>query len=351
MAVELANAAAKSGYRASVCVTRKCVTLAAELRSDVQLFVLRRRWKLDPIPVISFRRLLDDQRVDLLHVHGRSSLAFTLFVRTLLRFKQPVVFHDHTGSAGEFPVPWWMRIPARRMVCKYVAVAEGIARAAQEAGVSAARIAVISNALDLERLAVPSLTGHSHLSMGSNRILKGLYIGSIQPRKGLDIAIRALARLRTGGEAVLTVAGRVIDASYATLCRRLAGQLDAGKQVEFLGERGDIMALTRDADFAVVPSRSESGPLVLIEFLAAGLPVVASNSGNIAELAGRCNLPGMVEADNESAFAAALQELTDLSAGERKERGEIGRRIAWEKFSMSAAFPKWMEIYESAAKV
>jgi len=134
-----------------------------------------------------------------------------------------------------------------------------------------------------------------------------LAAGRLTPEKGFADAIEAA---RTTG-LPLVVAG---DGPQAAELRALA----AGADVRFAGQlpAAELGALRREAAVAVVPSRyAEILPLAALEAMAAGLPVVATDAGGLAELVpaeGRCP-PG-----DPAALAARLQALWgDADAGER----------------------------------
>lgn len=103
-----------------------------------------------------------------------------------------------------------------------------------------------------------------------------LFVGSNFSEKGLDRAITTLAHLRAEQPSItsrLLVAG--IDKPRRF--KRLAGRLGVGEGVEFLGGRDDVADLMLGADLLVHPAVSEVPGIVLLEALAAGLPVVATD--------------------------------------------------------------------------
>lgn len=104
-----------------------------------------------------------------------------------------------------------------------------------------------------------------------------LFVGSNFACKGLDRAIAALAALprRPGPAAAQLV---VVGADRARPFQRLARQLHIGDRVHFLGARDDVPRLMQGADLLLHPARRETAGLVLLEALAAGLPVLATDA-------------------------------------------------------------------------
>lgn len=114
----------------------------------------------------------------------------------------------------------------------------------------------------------------------------------------------------------------------------------------FVGLRQDVPILLNSVDFALMPSRSESGPLVLIEYLAAGLPFVAFNVGNLSNQMADLNLPGFASPGDLNELGVQLETLLSLSAEQRRRRGQMGRSFAQENFSIEGRFPQWLDLYQ-----
>lgn len=109
-----------------------------------------------------------------------------------------------------------------------------------------------------------------------------LYVGRIDPRKGTETAIRALARLPA--DATLDVVGRG-DGDHLAALRGLAAELGVGDRVRFdVVDRSELAARYGDADAVVFPSVwSEPFGLVPVEAMACGTPVVATGTGGSGE--------------------------------------------------------------------
>jgi len=111
-----------------------------------------------------------------------------------------------------------------------------------------------------------------------------LFAGQIQPHKGLALLLHALARCRRPHG--LVVIGDE-DTDHADICKRLAADLGIRQQITFVGKRAPALLpalLPRLGQVLVVPSVwEEPFSLVVLEGMAAGLPVVASNTGGTAE--------------------------------------------------------------------
>ena len=190
-------------------------------------------------------------------------------------------------------------------------------------GVPIDRLVVIPNGVDLERFHPgrrKAVGERIRESLGWRAGPVWLLVGSGFHRKGLDTAMRALAR---GGpaDAELWVVGADTPAPW----RRLADELGVGDRVRFLGQRSDIEEVYAAADALILPTRYDSFANVCLEAAAAGLAVVTSGANGAARWLGEA---GLVIDDPEdfAGFARALEALADPMT--REQLGASARRRA-----------------------
>ena len=156
-----------------------------------------------------------------------------------------------------------------------------------------------------------------------------LFVGRIQPLKGLEVAVRALARPGIRPDTFLVVVGGPSGAHGDDEVHRITSLVHAlglDDRVVFVPPQPHELLSTyyRAADVVVVPSRSESFGLVALEAAACGVPVVASAVGGLNTLVDHGRTGFLVEGRDPAAFATCLQQLLDdpvLAA-------EMGRRAA-----------------------
>lgn len=111
-----------------------------------------------------------------------------------------------------------------------------------------------------------------------------LFVGMDWTRKGGDIAVAALDRLRAGGlDATLTVVGRVPDEVRGHPGIRCVGFLNKNRR----RERNRLAALYRDAHLLVLPTRADCTPMVIGEAMSFGTPVLSSDTGGVADMIGQ----------------------------------------------------------------
>ncbi len=149
--------------------------------------------------------------------------------------------------------------------------------------------------------------------------------GRLTAVKGQDTLIRAVAELRRRGEEVsLLILG---EGELRRDLEALAARLGAEASVFFLGWRPDVAQVLAACDVFCLPSRNEGMGRVLVEAMALGKPIVASDIGGIRDLVSSGENGLLVPPGDVAAWAAALVRL-HRDPEERRRMGEAGRRRA-----------------------
>lgn len=346
-AIDLANATAKNGFRVSFCTTRYPGALAAELFPSVDVYHLHRKKRLDWSAIRRFRHIVSTNQVDIVQAHMRSTAAFMTFLKTLGELRTPLLFQDHHGGIEiDQSVPNWLSLWGRHVIDGYVGVYPKLCQWAKNAGFAEGKINYVGYAIDLSRLiSVQAVDVHYEFGLPIDRPV-GIIVGNIRVEKGIDTVIQSIGGSAIAKRASYIIAGRDADPQYAQRCRELVTQLKLQDIVHFVGLRHDVPSLLRGVDFAVMPSRSESGPLVLVEYLAVGLPFVAFEVGDLANQIAQKGIPGFVPPGNSQRLIRALENLLELTPDQRIRRGAIGRKIAEDHFSIESKLSEWQQVYQ-----
>jgi glycosyltransferase involved in cell wall biosynthesis len=165
-------------------------------------------------------------------------------------------------------------------------------------------------------------------------------VGRLAPVKNQELAIRALAEV---DEATLAIVG---EGPSLDALRRAATDAGVEERVVFAGLRPDARELIGAADAVVLPSRAEGLPLVALEALAAGTPLVATAVRGVRELVDD-GTGLLAPPDDPSALAAELSRvLADNELAERLSRA--GREVA-AQHSEEAMVAAYLDLYERLA--
>jgi glycosyltransferase involved in cell wall biosynthesis len=183
-------------------------------------------------------------------------------------------------------------------------------------------------------------------------------LGRLTAWKGHHVAIAAwrVVRQKTPG-ALLAIVGDG-EPAYAAQCRALAGRLGLGDAVRFIGHRDDVSRVLHACDLLVHascydhPSQGtvEAFGLVVIEAMAAGLPVVATAAGGVTEVVERDVTGKLVRPGDPDALAEAIAfYLNDHDAA--LEAGLTGRRRVREWFTLERSVEQLYDVYEQVLGV
>ena len=355
MLIDLANATHADGvHSVSVCITRPSANVISDLHPEIRVWVLDRKKRFDWRAFYAFAHIVADEKVDLIHTHITYNFAFVALIRALKLINAPILLHDHLGDAELLEVnkvvPTWLKWWGKYHLAAYVGVYQKLADGALAAGIPKSKVRVIENALDLARLnGGGSCNLRAQFGIPESAPM-GICVGGIRLAKGIDTLLEAVTLM--GGKAPfhLFIVGGDREPAYTARCHQRALASDLRGKVTFWGERSDVPTLLNSVDFAVMPSRSESGPLVLIEYMLAGLPFVSTTVGGISNRVAAMNLPEFVSPDDPVLLSQALERLVQLPPDERRKRGLKGKQIAQENFDIRRVLPQWYAVYHDAVR-
>jgi glycosyltransferase involved in cell wall biosynthesis len=174
-----------------------------------------------------------------------------------------------------------------------------------------------------------------------------LFLSRIDPKKGLDILLRAFAEVRRAHPSSLLVVAGEGEAEFVAGLKKLAGELSIAEQVLWTGFiNGDEKAAAfRAASVFALPSYSENFGLAVVEAMASGLPSVVSDQVGVAPDVKEFQA-GSVVACEAGAFASALDRL--LADEHLRQRfGDNAVRLAGERFSIEATTRSLMRLYST----
>lgn len=178
--------------------------------------------------------------------------------------------------------------------------------------------------------------------------------GRVQPLKGHELAVRALAELHAlrGWAPLLVIAGEVTPGQdpFADRLRALADELGVGADVRFVGALGrDALAdLLSAAHLTLVPSYSETFGLVALESAACGTPVLASRVGGLPE-AVQEGVSGLLLGTREPRYWATEMALL-IEDDERREALGRSARTHAERFTWGAAAASLLGVYAAVRR-
>ncbi len=343
MLLSLADALDKTLYRPVACLLQPG-WLADEAKAHgYPTYVLPLKHTVDVPWLRQALRLMKAEGVDLIHAHEFAMNTYGALLSALTRVPCITTIHGKNYSSDR-----WHRRAAYRLVArrtKMIAVSDDIKNfLATTVGVSWRYITTIANGIHIERYAATDAARarlRAELGLSMHQPVVGS-IGRLEPVKGHAYLLEAARSVcERHPDAVFVLAGQ---GQLRESLARQANALGLDRNVRFLGYRDDVATVLAALDIFALPSLSEGLPLSLLEAMAAGKPIVASDVGGIPE----------VIRDGESgllARPAAPTELADriltLIEDPSRARGlaDNARAIVSARFGMAAMVSAYENLY------
>ena len=288
---------------------------------------------LDPPAIRRTLEVLATEQPDVLHLH--EPLVPGPALTALLAGNVPAVGTFH--ASGRVPAYVWLR-PAVRAVARRIGLRTAVspeARALAERWLGGA-CQVLPNGVEVERFAKADPWPAPATPGGTGRAI--LFVGRHEPRKGLDVLLEAFRQLDR--DAVLWVAGEGPNTSALTAT--------APPGVEWLGRISDqeLAQRLRAATVFCAPSlHGESFGVILLEAMAAGTPVVASDISGYRDVARQEKEAVLVPGGDPAALAGGLRRvLDDATLAARLVEAGTARAAT---FSMERLAARYADLYET----
>jgi L-malate glycosyltransferase len=287
--------------------------------------------------------------------HIQIAHAFDFYTNLTLipaaRFARVPVVIGSQRQLGDLLTPRQFRAQAAAfrwcdaVICNSQAAADRLAAD----GLAREKLVVVGNALPAAAfVSVPPALPQKPLSGAPGSLRVGMVARMNARYKNHSGFLRIAKRINQHMPSVeFVLAG---DGPLRAELEREAQTLGIGERVVFLGDRRDIPAVMASLDVAVLTSDSESLSNVILEAMAAGLPVVAYNVGGNAELVshedGERQRGKLLSAGDEEGFAAAVERLL-ATPSMRAQFGRNARKFAEENFSLEMVRARYEACYQS----
>lgn len=296
--------------------------------------------------VTSLTALMRHHGTQVVHSHE-----FTMAVYGAVAARRAGARHVITMHGGRYYADAWRRRAALRWAMGHSAATTTVSSATaadlrRTLGISEDRVRVVPNGIEMPRGERAAL--RRELQVGEDELLV-VAIGNLYPVKGHAVLLRALAELEEQGGAPawrLAIAGRGEEEQRL---RDMAADAGIASRVHVLGFRSDAPDILAAGDLFVMPSLSEGLPLALVEAMATGLPIIASDVGGIPEVVARDQEAVLVPAASPPALAAAMRSLLGDPA-RRAAIGAAAQRRAYRDFSVATMGSAYEALYRGLAR-
>lgn len=283
--------------------------------------------------IAAVRQVLATGGPALVHTHGFHGNLIGW--RAARRAGMPVVatVHGYTGGSLKGRAYDWFDRRVLRYADAVVPVSTPLQTLLEGAGVPSRRMTLIRNARPGTQTPLDRAAARAALGLPHDGLIVG-WVGRLSYEKGPDQFVDAVARLPEPWRASVVGTGPMVDALVTT------AETVAPGRVTWHGAQPSAGLLLRAFDVVALTSRTEGTPMVVLEAMAAGVPVVATRVGGVADLLGEEEGAVVPPGDTE-AVARAIDQV-------RTDRGTVARRatLASRRLDTHFGYATWLDHYE-----
>jgi glycosyltransferase involved in cell wall biosynthesis len=243
--------------------------------------------------------------------------------------------HGFTGGGARVRLYEWLQVQALRRFEAVVAVSRPLEAQLARRGVGREQLHLLRNAWYRGAPGLERSQARAALNLPEKAFVLG-WVGRLSAEKGGDLLIEALAR----SPGVPLLACVIGDGPDRAALERRAEELGMAERVRWSGIRSEAGRLFAAFDAFVLSSRTEGTPIVLLEAMQAGVPIVATSVGGVPDVVG----PGeawLVPPDDPGAIAEAIRKVHADATGASR-RAEAARR----RLEADFAPGPWLDAYE-----
>jgi glycosyltransferase involved in cell wall biosynthesis len=293
------------------------------------------------------------QSSDIVHAHGHPYLSSLIAAKLAKRYKKPFVLTQH-NTFIQYQGLWntverlndiAVGAQVLKAADKIIVVSNATRNYVLSLGADPEKIKVLHNGVDLDRFKPQPATQETmrrKLEIPSNAAV-ALTVRRLVYKNGIDTLVESTGiAVKKNPRLVYLVVGGGPDFAEVKAKARQLGIEKNFKLAGFISD-GELPLYYNTADFFVLPSKSGEGlPLVALEAMACGLPVIATNVGGIKEIMVD-GFGEIVPPNNPKSLAEAIAKFSNSDFSSRKN--ELRRKVE-QKFSWDTNVKKLVEIYE-----
>ena len=290
-------------------------------------------------------KFIRDNKVEIIQTHDFYTNIFGMVAAAMARVPVRIAAKRETGLRSST-----QRFTERRafgLAHAVVANAERVKKYLIESGVPGAKISVVYNGVDLERMSLTETARQNVLRelgfLASESMQFVTIVANLRSAvKNHRMFLKAAAKVKreiVNVSFVIAGEGELIDETKA-----FAAELGLSEQALFLGRCSKVAELLSISNICCLTSESEGFSNSILEYMAAGKPVVTTDVGGAAEAVVENETGFLVASNDDEALADRLIELlTDRDKAKRM--GDNARQVAEAKFSLKARKEKTLKLY------
>jgi len=293
---------------------------------------LQRKRKLDLRKMRELRKIAEGY--DIVHVHMTYNFQYLQMANLIMGIDAKIICHDHNGDIDiNASVNWRLKYLFRPLY--YIGVCAALVKWA------VSRLKVDSNHSYL----LPNIITKKEVAVSKSRVEPNeiVLVGNIRKTKNIEFALQLIKELRVP----LHIYGQIVEQDYYDFLHRLIRDYNIADLIVFHFDCFDIQPELCKYKMALHTSKSESGPLVIIEYLAQGLPFLTFETGEVVH-AIKKQFPMLVI--NNFNVEDWIKSIRLIESEDASSYNQKLREAFYQNFSEKAYLNKCLEIYQSVLR-
>ena len=301
-------------------------------------------WPLIPQAIFNLTEIGREEGVGLWH--SNEFWSFPYAYQSAKRLGTPAICHFRCSRSATQVPPQKLRKYFVHKADQIIAISESQKNIFKNMPEVASKLSVVPNGLDLSKFSrLETKAFRKEFNVDDNEFLVGM-VGLISEHKGVEEYLIACAKVAEKiPNLKIVIVGPDHSRIYLKRIKKLCAKLQIENRMIFTGFREDIPNIMSSLDLLITPSRQEAFGRVLLEAMAVGTPVIASDVGGIPEVISSNDVGILVPPENPGRFA---EEMIGLLKNEnrRKVIAANARRLVEEKFSIQLHVQRIQSIYD-----
>lgn len=337
--VDLADQMVKRGH--TVCIAYLKGNIVVKPKSEnVQMISLGLESPKQLLKALyNFRQLIRQFKPDVVHAHMVHANIFARLARLICKTPKLICTAHSSNEGGK------TRMTAYRYTDGLSDLNTNVSQEALDVYITKKafnihKSLVVYNGIDVNHFSPLPLPEYDY----RQEKIQFLSVGRLVDAKDYPNLLHAIAQVIQRNQNVhFNIAG---DGELRSMIEVLIEQLGIGQYVTLLGRRDDVPDLMRQADCFVLSSKYEGLPTVLLEAIACGLFVIATDCGGSKEILN--NNGYLIPSQNHNILAEKILDFINLSENDRIKNNERAEKYIKQNFDLNRVVEQWEKIYESS---
>jgi len=337
--ITIVNNLNKKKYKLYVVTTRSSGNISHLLDPDVYLISLNRKNRFDLKKLYQFSLFLSKNNINIVHSHNHSSSYFVAICKKIFKGTWIHIMHDHHGPILYDKSKKKLDKILLSKLDFYIAVSESLYNYGfRELGIKKENCKLIYNSV--------TIPNNFSSEIKKNNLI--IHLARFSPEKGQIFAISVAHMLKHKNiDFTWYFVGKFnLKDDYFIKCFNLIKELGLEENIKVLGQFEDVTEFLKLGVIGVLTSKYEAMPIALLEYMAWGLPVICTKTGEMEKIITLSGGGFVVDYNDEEKFADSI-ELLFSNKEKRLIFGQKNKSFALDNFNIIESINRISNIYES----